>query len=80
MIVSCWSVEVQLKLTAARPESCPPATDLNNLPFLALQHAPEFVVENLTVGRRYLEAESIITGPHNLASDLEARTSNEMGQ
>jgi len=48
------------------------AFDWNNLPILALQHALEFVVEDLTIGRRDLQAESVITGRHNLAADLEA--------
>src|SRR5262245_41815033 len=74
------SVEFQLELSTARLARCSSALDRYYLPMLALQDMPEFVVKDLTIGRRHLQAERIVSGRHNLASDLQCRGTYEMGQ
>src|SRR5262245_28026787 len=73
-------IEFQLELSTARLARCSSALDRNYLPSLALQDIPEFVVKDLTIGRRHLQAECVVSGRHDLASDLQWRGSHEMGQ
>jgi len=52
----------------------------NNLPAVAFQDIPELPVENFPVGRRHLQAESVVAVAQQLATNFESRTGYETYQ
>jgi len=68
------------QLDAAWPASASTGQKPNNLPAVAFQDIPELPVENFPVGRRHLQAESVVAVAQQLATNFESRTGYETYQ
>jgi len=64
----------------AWPASASTGQKPNNLPAVAFQYIPKLPVENFPVGRRHLQAESVVAVAQQLATNFEPRTGDETYQ